>query len=53
MGAQSDVTMKFKQIGIVGAGNIGSMMGFAFSELGLDVSTWCQERECRQFHEAG
>ncbi|KAL7927536.1 6-phosphogluconate dehydrogenase [Trichoderma austrokoningii] len=32
--------MKFKQIGIVGAGNMGSMMGFAFSELGLDVSIW-------------
>ncbi|KAL7936139.1 6-phosphogluconate dehydrogenase [Trichoderma chlorosporum] len=28
--------MELKQIGIVGAGNMGSMMGFAFSELGLD-----------------
>ncbi|KAL6908633.1 6-phosphogluconate dehydrogenase [Trichoderma evansii] len=40
MGAQSDIIMKFKHIGIVGAGNMGSMMGFAFSELGLDVSIW-------------
>lgn len=40
MDAQSDVAMKFKRIGIVGAGNMGSMMGFAFSELGLDVSIW-------------
>jgi 6-phosphogluconate dehydrogenase len=30
----------FKRIGIVGAGNMGSMMAFAFSELGLDVSVW-------------
>ncbi|KAM0258114.1 hypothetical protein ACHAQJ_004019 [Trichoderma viride] len=40
MATQSDVAMEFKQIGIVGAGNMGSMMGFAFSELGLDVSIW-------------
>ncbi|GFP52395.1 hypothetical protein ACSS6W_003553 [Trichoderma asperelloides] len=40
MGTQSGIIMKFKQIGIVGAGNMGSMMGFAFSELGLDVSIW-------------
>ncbi|KAM0444373.1 hypothetical protein ACHAO4_010216 [Trichoderma viride] len=40
MGAQRDIIMKFKRIGIVGAGNMGSMMGFAFSELGLDVSIW-------------
>ncbi|KAK4079143.1 hypothetical protein Trihar35433_248 [Trichoderma harzianum] len=35
--------MEIKQIGIVGAGNMGSMMGFAFSELGLDVSIWDAE----------
>ncbi|EFZ01991.2 6-phosphogluconate dehydrogenase, decarboxylating [Metarhizium robertsii ARSEF 23] len=40
MDAQADVAMKFKKIGIVGAGNMGSMMGFAFSELGRDVSIW-------------
>lgn len=40
MGAQSDITMKFKQIDIVGVGNMGSMMGFAFSELGLGMSIW-------------
>ncbi|OJJ45366.1 hypothetical protein ASPZODRAFT_153027 [Penicilliopsis zonata CBS 506.65] len=31
---------QFKRIGVVGAGNMGSMMTFAFSELGLDVSVW-------------
>lgn len=35
--------MEIKQIGIVGAGNMGSMMGFAFSELGLGVSIWDAE----------
>lgn len=40
MGAPSDTAMRWKRIGIVGAGNMGSMMGFAFSELGLDVSIW-------------
>lgn len=29
-----------KRIGVVGAGNMGSMMTFAFAELGLDVSVW-------------
>lgn len=33
-------TEKFKRIGIVGVGSMGSMMAFAFSELGLDVSVW-------------
>ena len=36
----SDPVQTFKRIGIVGAGNMGSMMAFAFSELGLDVSVW-------------
>ncbi|KAL4896117.1 6-phosphogluconate dehydrogenase [Aspergillus ambiguus] len=35
----------FKRIGIVGAGNMGSMMTLAFSELGLDVSVWDIKRE--------
>ncbi|OJZ91037.1 hypothetical protein ASPFODRAFT_57261 [Aspergillus luchuensis CBS 106.47] len=35
----------FKRIGIVGAGNMGSMMSFAFTELGLDVSIWDVKRE--------
>lgn len=30
----------FKRIGVVGAGNMGSMMAFAFAELGLNVSIW-------------
>ncbi|KAJ5380689.1 6-phosphogluconate dehydrogenase decarboxylating [Penicillium cataractarum] len=33
-------TEKFKRIGIVGVGSMGSMMAFAFSEIGLDVSVW-------------
>lgn len=33
-------TQHFKRIGVVGAGNMGSMMVFAFSEIGLDVSFW-------------
>ncbi|KAF7585469.1 hypothetical protein BBP40_010874 [Aspergillus hancockii] len=36
---------RFKRIGIVGAGNMGSMMAFAFSELGLDVSIWDVQQE--------
>ncbi|KAH8427862.1 6-phosphogluconate dehydrogenase, decarboxylating [Aspergillus melleus] len=32
--------LPFKCIGIVGAGNMGSNMAFAFSEIGLDVSIW-------------
>lgn len=35
-----DAVKRFRRIGIVGAGNMGSMMAFAFSELGLDVSIW-------------
>jgi 6-phosphogluconate dehydrogenase len=30
----------FKHIGVVGAGSMGSMMVFAFAEIGLDVSFW-------------
>lgn len=30
----------FPRIGVVGAGSMGSMMTFAFSELGLDVLVW-------------
>ncbi|KAJ5460591.1 6-phosphogluconate dehydrogenasedecarboxylating [Penicillium daleae] len=33
-------TEKFKRIGVVGVGSMGSMMAFAFSEIGLDVSVW-------------
>src|SRR5467141_2968921 len=36
----SDPIQKFKCIGVVGAGNMGSMMAFAFAEMGLDVSVW-------------
>lgn len=35
-----DAVKRFGRIGIVGAGNMGSMMAFAFSEIGLDVSIW-------------
>ena len=36
----TDPIHRFRRIGIVGAGNMGSMMAFAFAELGLDVSIW-------------
>lgn len=35
-----DPVQKFKRIGIVGAGNMGTEMAMAFSEMGLDVSLW-------------
>lgn len=35
-----DPIKKFKRIGVVGVGSMGSMMTFAFSEMGLDVSVW-------------
>lgn len=35
-----DPATKFKRIGIVGAGNMGTMMSFGFAEQGLDVSLW-------------
>lgn len=40
MPSPPDPVSKFKRIGVVGAGTMGSMMVFAFSELGLDVSVW-------------
>ncbi|KAL4974905.1 nucleoside phosphorylase domain-containing protein [Aspergillus desertorum] len=40
MPSQDEIVNKFKRIGIVGSGNMGSMMAFAFSEIGLDVSIW-------------
>ncbi|KAL4885607.1 nucleoside phosphorylase domain-containing protein [Aspergillus karnatakaensis] len=40
MPSKEEIASRFKRIGIVGAGNMGSMMAFAFSELGLDVSIW-------------
>ncbi|KAI9740495.1 MAG: hypothetical protein M1834_005075 [Cirrosporium novae-zelandiae] len=36
----ADTRQHFKCIGIVGAGNMGAMMAFRFSEQGLDVSLW-------------
>lgn len=30
----------FKRVGIIGAGNMGTMMSFGFAEQGLDVSLW-------------
>ena len=36
----TDPVQRFRRIGIVGAGNMGSMMAFAFAELGLNVSIW-------------
>lgn len=35
-----DPAKKFKRIGIVGAGNMGTMMSFGFAEQGVDVSLW-------------
>ncbi|KAJ5982017.1 hypothetical protein N7451_012117 [Penicillium sp. IBT 35674x] len=40
-----DAVKQFGRIGVVGAGNMGSMMAFAFSEIGLDVSIWDVKRE--------
>ncbi|KAL3436983.1 6-phosphogluconate dehydrogenase [Aspergillus tetrazonus] len=40
MPSQEEIVKKFQRIGIVGSGNMGSMMAFAFSEIGLDVSIW-------------
>ncbi|KAJ5168642.1 6-phosphogluconate dehydrogenase decarboxylating [Penicillium canariense] len=40
----ADAAQRFKRIGVVGAGSMGSMMAFAFSELGLDVSVWDVEK---------
>ncbi|KAF1353349.1 6-phosphogluconate dehydrogenase, decarboxylating [Delphinella strobiligena] len=37
---QKDTIEKFKRIGIVGAGSMGTMMAYAFAEQGLDVSLW-------------
>ncbi|KAJ5287360.1 6-phosphogluconate dehydrogenase decarboxylating [Penicillium angulare] len=39
-----DPIKKFKRIGVVGVGSMGSMMTFAFSEMGLDVSVWDVEK---------
>lgn len=39
-----DPVQRFKRIGVVGAGSMGSMMAFAFSEIGLDVSVWDVEK---------
>ncbi|OKL61467.1 6-phosphogluconate dehydrogenase, decarboxylating [Talaromyces atroroseus] len=36
----TDPIQQWKAIGVVGAGSMGSMMAFAFAELGLDVSIW-------------
>lgn len=40
MSNADDPISQFKRIGVVGAGTMGSMMAFAFSEIGLDVSIW-------------
>ncbi|KAL2000188.1 hypothetical protein VTN02DRAFT_3444 [Thermoascus thermophilus] len=40
-----DPIQRFRRIGVVGAGNMGSMMTFAFAELGLDVSVWDVRRQ--------
>ncbi|KAJ5983846.1 hypothetical protein N7481_005945 [Penicillium waksmanii] len=40
----SKPVQQFKHIGVVGAGSMGSMMTFAFCDLGLDVSTWDVDR---------
>lgn len=45
MPINKQIAQKYKRIGIVGAGNMGSMMAFAFSELGLDVSIWDVKKE--------
>lgn len=35
-----DAVKKFQRIGVVGAGNMGSMIALAFAEIGLEVSVW-------------
>ncbi|KAI9369064.1 6-phosphogluconate dehydrogenase [Aspergillus egyptiacus] len=45
MPPNEEIAQKYKRIGIVGAGNMGSMMAFAFSEIGLDVSIWDVKNE--------
>lgn len=40
----SNQAQRFKHIGVVGAGSMGSMMTFAFCDLGLDVSVWDVDR---------
>lgn len=40
MSNRPEAVKQFKRIGVVGAGNMGSMMALAFSEIGLDVSIW-------------
>ena len=40
----ADPIERFRRIAVVGAGNMGSMMAFAFAELGLDVSIWDARR---------
>lgn len=40
MSDMPEAVKDFRRIGIVGAGNMGSMMAFAFSDLGLQVSIW-------------
>ncbi|KAJ5993671.1 hypothetical protein N7451_009395 [Penicillium sp. IBT 35674x] len=42
--ADKDPIKYFKRIGVVGAGSMGSMMTFAFSEMGLDVSVFDVEK---------
>ncbi|KAJ5923351.1 6-phosphogluconate dehydrogenase decarboxylating [Penicillium verhagenii] len=37
---ETDPIKKFKRIGVIGVGSMGSMMTFAFSEMGLDVSVF-------------
>ncbi|KAJ6095848.1 6-phosphogluconate dehydrogenase decarboxylating [Penicillium sp. IBT 16267x] len=43
--ANMDPIKKWKRIGVVGAGSMGSMMTFAFSEMGLDVSLFDVEKK--------
>ncbi|KAJ5894139.1 hypothetical protein N7495_005830 [Penicillium taxi] len=43
---------QFQRIGIVGAGNMGTQMALAFSELGLEVSIWdVVEKNIKQLQE--
>lgn len=42
--SSAKASQPFKHIGVVGAGSMGSMMVFAFAEIGLDVSVWDVEK---------
>lgn len=45
-----DPAQTFKRVGIIGTGNMGTMMAFGFAEQGLDVSLW--DVSCKNIDQA-